>query len=128
MISNDNQLNQALEQIKHLTRALVALRKEILPLNRTHFLLLAEGPWDEIRRLRQQIDSYTGSDIVDEIKLVRDKYFRLKAEKGSLDDLLESIPEDNVLDRKSLEERRQEIEKQLALSRFMLNPTTSSDK
>src|ERR1017187_9413848 len=60
MITNDEQLDQALEQLGRMYRALADLRKEVLPLNARNFALMAEGPVDEIRRLEEQISDYTG--------------------------------------------------------------------
>jgi uncharacterized protein YPO0396 len=60
MIANDAQLDQALEQLGRMYRALADLRKEVLPKNRKWFNLMAEGPVDEIRKLQSQIDAYTG--------------------------------------------------------------------
>jgi hypothetical protein len=60
MITNDEQLNQAVDQLVNMYRALAALRAEVLPISPRHFALLAEGPRDEIRRLQQEIDAYIG--------------------------------------------------------------------
>lgn len=64
MISNDAQLNQALEQLGRMYRALADLRKDILPLNVRNFAVMAEGPVDEIRKLQKEINAYTGMDLV----------------------------------------------------------------
>jgi hypothetical protein len=58
MIANDEQLNQAVDQLVRMYRALAALRAEVLPINPRRFALLAEGPREEIRRLQQDIDTY----------------------------------------------------------------------
>jgi hypothetical protein len=60
MITNDEQLDQALEQVGRMYRALADLRKEVLPVNARNFALMAEGPMDEIRRLEEQIGNFTG--------------------------------------------------------------------
>ena len=60
MITNDEQLDQAMEQLGRMYRALADLRKEVLPVNARNFVLMAEGPMDEIRRLEEQIGVYTG--------------------------------------------------------------------
>jgi hypothetical protein len=60
MITNDEQLDQAMEQLGRMYRALADLRKEVLHVNARNFVLMAEGPMDEIRRLEEQIGDYAG--------------------------------------------------------------------
>jgi hypothetical protein len=60
MITNNEQMDQAIEQMGRMYRALASLRRDILPLNPRNFALLAEGPVDEIRKLEEQIDEYSG--------------------------------------------------------------------
>jgi len=60
MIENDAELRQCLEQMDRMYRALANLRAEIAPLNYANFQLFAEGPIDEIRKLRAEIDEYLG--------------------------------------------------------------------
>lgn len=60
MIESDAELAQSLEQMERMYRALAHLRAEIAPLNYPNFELLAEGPIDEIRKLRSEIDAYLG--------------------------------------------------------------------
>jgi hypothetical protein len=64
MIENDAQLDQALEVMGLMYRALAGLRKDILPRSRPWFNLMAQGPADEIRRIQAEIDAYTGRDQV----------------------------------------------------------------
>jgi hypothetical protein len=64
MITNDEQLTQALEAMGQMYHAMASLRKDILPRNRKWFHLMAEGPADEIRKLQKEIDAYTGLDQV----------------------------------------------------------------
>src|SRR5215470_14656759 len=66
MISNDAQLDQAIEQMGRMYRVLTDLRKEILPLNPRNFALFAEGPVDEIQKLDEQIDEYSGRAAAEE--------------------------------------------------------------
>jgi hypothetical protein len=66
MITNDDQLQQALEQLGRMYRAMAALQAEVLPVNARQFALMAEGPVDEIRRLQAQIDAYTGREAAEE--------------------------------------------------------------
>jgi hypothetical protein len=65
MITSDEQLNQAVEQMGRMYRALAALRREVLPLSEKQFALMAEGPLDEIRRLEEGINAYTGKDTAE---------------------------------------------------------------
>ena len=58
MINNEAQLQQAIEQIQGLCRAIDALRKDIFPKNPRNFAIMAEGPVDEIRKLQSDIDGY----------------------------------------------------------------------
>lgn len=66
MITNDDQLQQALEQLGRMYRALAALRADVLPVHARKFALMAEGPLDEIRRLQTQIGAYTGVEAAEE--------------------------------------------------------------
>ncbi len=58
MIQNEAQLQQALEQIENLCRAVQSLRVEVFPKNPRNFAILAEGPLDEIRKLQAHVDDY----------------------------------------------------------------------
>lgn len=58
MISNEAQLQQAIEQIQALCRAIDSLRADIFPKNPKNFAVMAEGPVDEIRKLQADIDAY----------------------------------------------------------------------
>lgn len=62
MISNQAELEQAISQLNHMYRALAALRAEI-PRNSPQFDLFAEGPKDEIERLRAEIDEYLAPPV-----------------------------------------------------------------
>lgn len=64
MITNDEQLDQAMEQLGRMHRALAGLRKEILPVNARNFAPMAEGPVEELRRLEELIGDYTGRAAV----------------------------------------------------------------
>jgi hypothetical protein len=66
MITNDEQLNQAVERLGSMYRALAALRAEVLPINARQFALMAEGPVDEIQRIQRQIDAYAGREAAEE--------------------------------------------------------------
>jgi len=58
MIQNEAQLQQALEQIENLCRAVQALRADLFPKNPRNFAILAEGPMDEIRKLQTLVEEY----------------------------------------------------------------------
>lgn len=58
MIADDVQLQQAVEQIGRMQRALAYLCETALPASRQQFALMAEGPLDEIRRLEEEIYAY----------------------------------------------------------------------
>jgi antitoxin component HigA of HigAB toxin-antitoxin module len=57
-IRNEDQLQQAIEQIQTLCRAIESLRTDIFPKNPKNFAIMAEGPVDEIRKLQSDIDAY----------------------------------------------------------------------
>jgi len=58
MITNDRQLQQAVEQLGRMQHALAYFCTEVLPKSHEQFALLAEGPLDEMRRLEEEIASY----------------------------------------------------------------------
>jgi hypothetical protein len=60
MIENDEQLQQATEALADLYRALASYRSKILPANPRNYALVAQGPLDEIRKIRAEIDEYLG--------------------------------------------------------------------
>ncbi|HVC97172.1 MAG TPA: hypothetical protein VND64_26065 [Pirellulales bacterium] len=66
MIENDAQLDQAIEQLGRMYRAMAALRRDVLLASPSRFSLLAEGPLDEIERLEVEINSYTGATLARE--------------------------------------------------------------
>jgi hypothetical protein len=52
-------LDQSLEQLELISKALAALRREHLPSQPRTFAILAEGPLEEIRRLQSEIERLT---------------------------------------------------------------------
>ncbi len=66
MITSNEQMDQAIEQMGRMYRALASLRRDILQLNPRNFALLAEGPVDEIRKLEEQINEYSGRAAAEE--------------------------------------------------------------
>lgn len=67
MITNDAELSQSMEQLERMYRALAALRRDVYPVSPQQFALLAEGPEEEIRRLQEAIDIYTGRNELAEL-------------------------------------------------------------
>jgi hypothetical protein len=70
MISNDAEFNQSIEQLDRMYRAVAELRARVGSVNSPQFQLLAEGPVEEIRRLRHEIDVYLGVSAVDAVPAV----------------------------------------------------------
>ena len=68
MITNDDELRQAMQQLERMYRALAALRRDVYPINPRQFALLAEGPEEEIRRVQDSIDNYTGRNELTELQ------------------------------------------------------------
>lgn len=62
MITSDFELEQSIQQLERMYRAIAELRSRIASANAANFQLLAEGPADEIRRLQREIDEYLGID------------------------------------------------------------------
>jgi hypothetical protein len=67
MISNDAELNQSIEQLNRMYRAVAELRARVGSVRSPQFQLLTEGPVEEIRRLRQEIDTYLGVSAPDAV-------------------------------------------------------------
>ena len=60
MITNDAALKQNIEQLDRMYRVVRELRSRLGTTNPTQFHLFAEGPVEEIRQLRREIDEYLG--------------------------------------------------------------------
>ena len=60
-------LDQTVEQLERMNAALIALRRELLPRQPRKFAILAEGPLEAIRRLRDEIEHLTGNLAAAEI-------------------------------------------------------------
>jgi hypothetical protein len=56
MIHNDSELQLTLEQLSKMHRLLASLRADFEKGNPKRFALYAEGPLEEIKKLRQEID------------------------------------------------------------------------
>lgn len=64
MIRTDEGLEQSLEQLDRMYHVLAEFRRRIAPVSQAQYRLFAEGPVEEIRRLKRDIDEYLG--IVEE--------------------------------------------------------------
>ena len=60
MITSDAELMQSVDCMVLMYRALVEQHRRIAPQNFRNYLVLAEGPVDEINRLRRDIHAYLG--------------------------------------------------------------------
>ncbi|MCX6903029.1 MAG: hypothetical protein NTW03_06045 [Verrucomicrobia bacterium] len=61
MNTTEAMLDQTVEQLERMNAALIALRRELLPRQPRKFAILAEGPLEEIGRLRDEIEHLTGT-------------------------------------------------------------------
>jgi len=62
MIENDEQLRQAWEALGDLYQAVASYRSKILPANPRNYVIIAQGPQDEIRKIQGEINEYLGLD------------------------------------------------------------------
>jgi hypothetical protein len=60
MIHSDEQMQVNLELIRSMYGVIAKFRREIAPLNYRNYEIMAEGPIEQIRRLKQEIDEYLG--------------------------------------------------------------------
>ena len=60
MIENDEQFQLTFEQLGRMYEALLAMRKNILPLNPRKYEVFSEGFVDQICELQAEIDAYLG--------------------------------------------------------------------
>jgi hypothetical protein len=60
MINTDAGMQQNLELIQSMYRAIAALKRDIAPKSFTNYLILAEGPIEQIRRLQDEVHEYLG--------------------------------------------------------------------
>jgi hypothetical protein len=58
MIKNDFELEQALHSIELMEKSLEKLREDVQPKSEQRFQLMAEGPRDEIKKLRREVEDY----------------------------------------------------------------------
>jgi hypothetical protein len=64
-IKSDEQLLLAHEQLLRLQSALLSLRRDMADRNQFGYRLMAEGPLDEIRRIRAEVAEYTGESLLE---------------------------------------------------------------
>ena len=60
MISSDEGLRQAVEQMQRLYRVLASLRREVERDNPGLFVVMAEGPLELLHQIEEQVDAYVG--------------------------------------------------------------------
>jgi hypothetical protein len=60
MINSDAGMQQNLELIGLMYGVIARQKREIAPLNYKNYLIMAEGPIEQIRRLKAEIDEYLG--------------------------------------------------------------------
>lgn len=60
MIENEAGFRQTIEQLERMYRVVAELRSRMGATNPAQFDLFAEGPIEQIRRLRRDIDAYLG--------------------------------------------------------------------
>ena len=60
MIQNDEQLKRTQGALALVEHTLAAIRDKRSSMHPSQFALMAEGPIEDIRRLRRQIDEYLG--------------------------------------------------------------------
>jgi hypothetical protein len=60
MIENDEQFHLTFEQLGRMYEALLAMRKNILPVNPRKYEVFSEGFVDQICELQAEIDAYLG--------------------------------------------------------------------
>jgi hypothetical protein len=66
MNDSEKELELTRQQLARAENALEAIRREVLPVNRANYQIMAEGYIEQIQRLRTQIDSYFGINTTNE--------------------------------------------------------------
>ena len=69
MIQDDRQLQQSIEQLDRMYRALAEIHTRVRPNDPTRYSLMAEGPLDEIHQLQADIEMYLGAELIDEVSV-----------------------------------------------------------
>ena len=60
MIQNDEQLKSTQKALGHVERALASLTSKKASMHPSRFAVMAEGPIEDIWKLRREIDEYLG--------------------------------------------------------------------
>jgi hypothetical protein len=63
MIHSEVGLKQTIDLLAGQYHALASLHRDIAPQNHANFLVLAEGPIEQIQRLQQEINEYLGINV-----------------------------------------------------------------
>lgn len=63
MIRTRRELDATLAAIGYLEESLAALERDVLPLNRSRFSLMAEPAIEQLTRLRAQVAEYVGDGL-----------------------------------------------------------------
>jgi len=71
-VQNDAQARQSIEQLGRIYEILAGLHAKFAPLNHKNYLVFAEGPMDEIVKLRHEIDEYLGLDETAIVQMQRE--------------------------------------------------------
>ena len=67
MIQNDCQLQQSIEQLDRMYRALAEIHARVRLIDPARYSLMAEGPFDEIHRLQSDIERFLGVEQIAEV-------------------------------------------------------------
>lgn len=69
MIQDDRELQQSIEQLERMYRALAEIHARVRASDPTRYSLMAEGPLDEIHRLQADIEMYLGTELIGEVSV-----------------------------------------------------------
>ena len=69
MIQDDRRLQQSIEQLDRMYRALAELHSRVRAGDPTRYSLMAEGPLEEIHRLQADIEMYLGAALIGEVSV-----------------------------------------------------------
>ena len=64
MINTDAEFGIVSQQLSRAESALGAIRRDVLPLSKERYMLMAEAYVDQIVALRAEIDQYLGLDLL----------------------------------------------------------------
>ncbi len=66
MIANEQQMQQTVEQMGRMCRALAALQTDVFPKSRQQFALMAEGPLEQLRALERDLSQFIDQTLKNE--------------------------------------------------------------